>query len=905
MDGTDPELYAMMVERASNYSAVKNGSADSFFPSEQRKSYDRKTALFSRRDVDKSAKKKEKEQSGKQENVQPNKAELCWIEEKNSVSEESKKILLSSIRECGKTSFLSQVGSQKAMQGFSEEGGRNIVSYRRTSAPSNDVRDGGEVPSSASSPLNSSKTSECHTSFCANSSNLFSNPNPEPLRMVDANQMPRGSKTEPKGIPPDPSRYTLPVFGPTLVDQEAEKANNRASDHTLSAVGDRMAGDVKQAHNSSTLDPESDVSGLSDWDMYDGTATGNPELSFQDLPAVTSVNEDGTVLYRHNPYSRSVSSAYPLCSPTEVEPRSRNSLYGSEWNSLSHGSHYSAGEDRNYPLGKPTLAPSSVPPSGFLRPIGSRTPPYVDHTMKYPGGIHRDPYNTPLDYTRPPAGNAPEIEESSVSSHSRSAIPYECMNAKQGERPYPSWNRKGSGGWGVRREGTNHLRSIRGENEDNSTTDSTMLAGDYNESLDSTRSSTSSCCPSHGQHHVGISPSTVGQHSFLRAGSCFCPSAATSPSLMTKDPLSCASHPSLSSTMTTTRSDSIAFSSSQDSFAPSPVFPNTSSLEEYFDSIVPHLEDEACTLQGRQILIDVLQLNDPRIRDTILRRLLPVGNDVFLDPNGCHVGRVLIEKVSISDVATLLRSLYPSTIYRLCTTSQYTRRMIQRIFECHYGPELTPLVKVLAQDACRLSVTQQGCIAIKNVLIHASPAQKTMFLPFLMPRLATLATDQYGNYVIQQLIDSHEGLISIEELNQAFSHCRLSLSCHKCASNVMEKLVLAVDGVTRRQIVQELIFDGPHCHTLLLNSYGNFVLQAIIQSSNEPAEFQVIYDTVASFLPNSPYKQKISVKLDGKYREIFQQDPPTVPPSRNFHGHRCPLNNSSTQLPLRYTGNES
>eukprot|EP00796_Vickermania_ingenoplastis_P001121 gene1121-656_t len=303
----------------------------------------------------------------------------------------------------------------------------------------------------------------------------------------------------------------------------------------------------------------------------------------------------------------------------------------------------------------------------------------------------------------------------------------------------------------------------------------------------------------------------------------------------------------------------------------------SSNLHEQYESIVEHLETEACSARGRQLLVHILRLRDTEKSLEVFSKLLPHANAVSLDSNGCHVARALVENLPTSDVLQFIHSLYPATIFRLCTTSQHTRRVVQAIFENHRGPELTPLVEVLANDACRLAVTQQGCIIIMNVLSHAMVDQKALFLPHLMPILATLATDQYGNYVVQALFDNREGLVTMEELNSAFGKHRIPHSCHKCASNVMEKLVSSVTGITRRQMVQEFIFDPLHCHTLLLDCYGNFVLQAIIKSSKEPAEFQVIYDTVVSYLPNSPYGQKIGAKLQAKYREIFHTEPPAAP----------------------------
>lgn len=315
-------------------------------------------------------------------------------------------------------------------------------------------------------------------------------------------------------------------------------------------------------------------------------------------------------------------------------------------------------------------------------------------------------------------------------------------------------------------------------------------------------------------------------------------------------------------------------------------------IREQFECIADRIEEEACTPRGRQLLVHVLRSRDFDMVGKAVESLLPHANTIALDPNGCHVMRALVEHLALQEVLLFVQALHPTTIFRLCTSSQHTRRVIQAIFETHQSVELNGLVNVLANDACRLSMTQQGCIVIMTVFSHALVEQKLRVLPYLMPLLSALATDQYGNYVVQTMIEHHEGIVSIEELNAALGKYRIPHSCHKCASNVMEKLVTYATGATRRQIVQEFIFDPMHCHTLLQDCYGNFVLQAIIKSSSDEAEFRVIYDTIITHLPNSPYGQKIGGKLHEKYKAVFHTDPPathTTGPSTRHNNNRKPI----------------
>merc|ERR1719326_2792934 len=136
----------------------------------------------------------------------------------------------------------------------------------------------------------------------------------------------------------------------------------------------------------------------------------------------------------------------------------------------------------------------------------------------------------------------------------------------------------------------------------------------------------------------------------------------------------------------------------------------------------------------------------------------------------------------------------------------------------------------------------------------------------LTPHLAALAADPYGNYVLQtitQALGSNEHVC--DTLEKAFEGSWVALSCNKFASNVMEKII-KISAETpscsaRRTIIDELVSNNSHLSIIIVDNYGNFVLQAIIDSCNNSNEFRKIGDRVRPLLASSPYGHKIEGKL--------------------------------------------
>lgn len=604
------------------------------------------------------------------------------------------------------------------------------------------------------------------------------------------------------------------------------------------------------------------------------------DITFPDPTTISTVDKDGVWSYRHNPYSRSVSTVVSQCSSVV----SSSSSFVGDY-TPPPPSHHQQAHHHHVHCHHPS-APQQPPPPPHHQPQSQHMMMMMGSSFcSEHGGLRETAAPSYLGSSRGSlSGSVSGCEGPDLSAFDSPTIPLgygstppppsSSLTAAAGSTQQCSFGSRGnpSASAASSQDMLRRLNSHHGtgsHHHTHSAPPNTAASAFYPPGLHVPRTHTTTTTAHYDPAHHTHSP--ILQHQSLSAGA----ATALRPPFNAGGQRDSLRHVNGGSSRGANHQNSASATGganvTNSNFIP------TGNVQEQFDSIADQLDVEACTARGRQLLVHVLRLRDAERSSEILSKLLPSINVVSLDGNGCHVIRALVENMPTAEVLHLIHGLYPTTIFRLCTSSQHTRRVVQSIFEHHHGSELTPLIEVLANDACRLAVTQQGCIVIMSVLSHATLAQKALLLPPLMPILATLATDQYGNYVVQALFDNREGLVSMEALNHAFGKYRIQHSCNKCASNVMEKLVSGVSGITRRHIVQEFVFDPLNCHTLLLDCYGNFVLQAIIKSSTEPAEFQVIYDTVVSYLPNSPYGQKIGAKLHAKYREIFQADPPPPP----------------------------
>lgn len=320
------------------------------------------------------------------------------------------------------------------------------------------------------------------------------------------------------------------------------------------------------------------------------------------------------------------------------------------------------------------------------------------------------------------------------------------------------------------------------------------------------------------------------------------------------------------------------------SYSDSVSYPVVNNLTDQFMAIVGSIVPTACSGRGRHLLISIMRLQHLDKIQMIFDEVVPHINMLILDAQGCHIVRTLVEFLTPDQLAVFVSYITPSVVLEMATNSQHTRRVLQTLFERHKSPALRGIVDTITSDCVRLAMTQQGCIAIMRIIEHSLPEQRQQVVAKLIPELPALTMDAYGNYVVQCILQNFEPLSCSAVVCSAFAGHWVQLSCNKFASNVMEKVVRMIVGPSRAALVDELVFNTHNLQCLMQDGFGNFVLQAVIESSNDAGEFRIIADHVRPLLHTSPYGHKIDGKLKMK-RFVRAGGPANVPLDGSHSGY--------------------
>ncbi len=155
------------------------------------------------------------------------------------------------------------------------------------------------------------------------------------------------------------------------------------------------------------------------------------------------------------------------------------------------------------------------------------------------------------------------------------------------------------------------------------------------------------------------------------------------------------------------------------------------------------------------------------------------------DQNGNHVMQKCIEVLS-----------------RRATAAQEENEETKAKF---FGEQIDFIIEDVLDNLATLACHPYGCRVLQRILEYCVESQKTMALDKISECLRTLFDDQYGNYVIQHVLQFGRVKDRDMVLEMVVSNGLLKLARQKFASNVVEKLLKYGNAEQRKAIVREML----------------------------------------------------------------------------------------------------
>ncbi|KAI8523732.1 hypothetical protein RHMOL_Rhmol13G0095300 [Rhododendron molle] len=201
---------------------------------------------------------------------------------------------------------------------------------------------------------------------------------------------------------------------------------------------------------------------------------------------------------------------------------------------------------------------------------------------------------------------------------------------------------------------------------------------------------------------------------------------------------------------------------------------------------------------------------------------------------GCRVIQKAIEVVDMDQKIKMVEEL-DGHVMR-CVRDQNGNHVIQKCIECVPEEHIQFIITTFYDQVVTLSTHPYGCRVIQRILEHCrDPKTQSKVMDEVLGSVSMLAQDQYGNYVIQHVLEHgkpHERSTIIKELAGKI----VQMSQQKFASNVVEKC-LTFGGPSERQLLVDemlgLTDENEPLQAMMKDQFANYVVQKVLETCDD------------------------------------------------------------------------
>lgn len=291
---------------------------------------------------------------------------------------------------------------------------------------------------------------------------------------------------------------------------------------------------------------------------------------------------------------------------------------------------------------------------------------------------------------------------------------------------------------------------------------------------------------------------------------------------------------------------------------------NESERGVIFESLFSQLGDLVFDQSANYVIQKLCEVATIEQQTRLLMFFLNNMKTVVAHPNGCRVLQKFLETTESDNVMSIFRALR-ETLVDLCK-SLNGNHIVQRFVEL-LPDQVDDIIEVMRPHVIDLAIDNCGCRVVQRIFEKISIERLEPLVQEVLAAAVILATNQYGNYVVQSILRSGRPR-DVSELIRVFTGHFYDFSMHKYASNVIEKCIRGATPAQREPIFDEVIGsgangDGSRIVKMATNQFGNYVVQRIIEFGVErqrDAIYAVVYDAYDD-LYNVTYAKHVYTRL--------------------------------------------
>ncbi|XP_039140616.1 pumilio homolog 12-like [Dioscorea cayenensis subsp. rotundata] len=282
-------------------------------------------------------------------------------------------------------------------------------------------------------------------------------------------------------------------------------------------------------------------------------------------------------------------------------------------------------------------------------------------------------------------------------------------------------------------------------------------------------------------------------------------------------------------------------------------------IERIFVEIIGHIVELMTDPFGNYLVQKLLEVCDEGQRMCILNIVTRKPGELFrisCDMHGTRAVQKVIETLQNADqYSMVVASLKPRVVALLKNING--NHVAQRCLQYLPAEYNEFLFDAAVAHCVELATDRQGCCVLQKCLYHSDGDRKARLMSEIASNSLFLSQDQYGNYVVQFILDQKVPWATSMILDRLEGNYA-DLSMQKCSSNVVEKCLRLAGEEHCVRIVQELM-NSSMLLQILQDPFGNYVIQSALKECKTAfrASFVEVIKPHIPALRNSPYGRKV------------------------------------------------
>ncbi|QCD84094.1 hypothetical protein DEO72_LG2g4444 [Vigna unguiculata] len=282
-------------------------------------------------------------------------------------------------------------------------------------------------------------------------------------------------------------------------------------------------------------------------------------------------------------------------------------------------------------------------------------------------------------------------------------------------------------------------------------------------------------------------------------------------------------------------------------------------VQVIFNEIIDHVVELMVNPFGNYLMQKLLDVCNEEQRMQILLILTEEPGQlvrISLNTHGTRVVQKLIESLKTrQQISLAVSALEPGFLALIKDLNG--NHVVQRCLLCLSNEDNKFIFVAAAKYCVDIATHQHGCCVLQRCIGHSNGEYREKLIEEICANALLLAQDQYGNYVVQFILDLKIPSATAYIRSQ-FEGNYVHLSRQKFGSHVVEKCLAVFIDEIRSRVILELL-STPHFEHLLQDPHANYVVQSALRHS-EGRVHNVLVEAIESHKAisrNSPYSKKI------------------------------------------------